>query len=152
MPLLHRELTDSVLAAFYESYRHVGDGLLEKHCATALESELRDRGHVVDREVSVAVWYKGMQLGTQRLDMIVDGRLVIEVKSMEALHPSAHRQLLNYLRVTALEVGLLLNFGPRPSFKRVVLTNDRKPHGERRPASHRTSPSAGPPRPCPPRS
>lgn len=129
MALLHGALSDSVLAAFYEAYRHLGDGMLEKHCASALEDELRTRGHEVGREVSVGVWYKGRLLGTQRLDMIVDGKLVIEVKSMDALHPSAHRQLLNYLRVTMLEVGLPLNFGPKPTFKRVVFTNDRKRQG-----------------------
>lgn len=129
MPLLHAELSRSVLGAFHEVYDHVGYGMLEHLCSTALEDELRARGHIIGRGVTVGVHYEGRQIGTQRLDMVVDDTLVIEVKAVEVLHPSAFRQLLNYLRVTRYEVGLLLNFGPKPTFKRVLYTNDRKPHG-----------------------
>jgi GxxExxY protein len=85
--------------------------------------ELKKRGHDVGREVGVQVTYDGEQLGTQRLDIVVDGKVVVETKSTYDLHRSAERQLYNYLRATNLEVGLILHFGPRPQFYRVVCLN-----------------------------
>jgi len=79
----------------------------------------------VAREVGVTVFYKGEELAHQRLDMLVDDRLVIEVKSKQEPPEIGRAQLLNYLRATNLEVGLLLNFGPKPSFKRVLCENAR---------------------------
>jgi GxxExxY protein len=84
----------------------------------ALERELRSRGHLVRREVGVCVMYKGDELAHQRLDMIVDDRVIVEVKSTYELHRAARRQLYNYLRATNLEVGLVLHFGPEPKFYR----------------------------------
>lgn len=124
--LLHGALTKSVIESFYESYDHLGYGFLEHLCARALDDELRARGHRVAREVSVPVHYKGREIGTQRIDMIVDDVLVVEVKAIEALTPASFRQVHNYLRATRLELGLILNFGPRPSFQRVIYTNDHK--------------------------
>lgn len=92
----------------------------------AMERELRHRGHAVAREVGVRIMYKGEHLTTQRLDMIVDDRLVIEMKSTHQLHPAALRQLQNYLRSTTLEIGLLLHFGSVARFHRLIFTNDRK--------------------------
>ena len=88
----------------------------------ALERELRARDHVVGREVWVPVSYKGEELCRQRIDMIVDERLVVEAKSTHELHKSAPRQVYNYLRATGLQVGLLLHFGPEPAFYRLVHT------------------------------
>jgi GxxExxY protein len=88
-----------------------------------LEIELRERGHRVGREVGVPVLYKGRELGYQRLDMIVDERLVVETKSTYELPKAAHRQLRSYLQATKLEVGLLLHFGPEANFYRVVSSN-----------------------------
>lgn len=121
--LLHEQLAHSVIGAFYEVYNTLGCGFLESLYMTALERELLKRGHRVSRELSVRVTYKGEQLGQQRLDMVVDDVLVIEAKSTHALHRSATRQLYNYLRATNLELGLLLHFGPRPHFYRVICDN-----------------------------
>jgi GxxExxY protein len=118
--LIDEPLTRSVIGAFYEVYNVLGFGLLEQLYAAALERELRARGHRVAREVAVRVVYKGEVIGTQRLDMLVDGRLVVETKSTRVLHPIGARQLRNYLHATRLEVGLLLHFGPEPRFYRVV--------------------------------
>ena len=85
-----------------------------------MERELPLRGHLVEREVMVMVRYKGVDLATQRLDMVVDRRVVLEVKSNSLLPIAAERQLYNYLRGSALEVGLLLHFGPKPRFYRIV--------------------------------
>lgn len=91
----------------------------------ALERELLLREHRVAREISVRVMYKGDELGVQRLDLIVDDKLVVETKATYELHKSATRQLYNYLRATNLELGLLLHFGPRPAFHRVISRNTR---------------------------
>jgi GxxExxY protein len=89
----------------------------------AMEQELIARGHQVSRQVSVPVFYKDRQLGCQRLDMIVDDKVVIEIKSTFDLHPAAHRQLRSYLQGTKLQLGFLLHFGPEAKFYRVVSTH-----------------------------
>ena len=113
-------LSYSVIGAFFEVYNTLGFGFLEHVYVLALEHELVARGHQIGREVRVPVWYKGVRLATQRLDMIVDDRLVVETKAAYELHPAASRQLFNYLRATRLEVGLLLHFGPEPKFYRIT--------------------------------
>jgi GxxExxY protein len=117
--LIHKRLTHSVIGAFFDVYNGLGFGFLEAVYTTALERELRDRGHQVGREVLAPVRYKGEIVARQRLDMVVDTRLVVEVKSTYDLHGSAPRQVYNYLRGTGLHVGLLLHFGPRPKFYRI---------------------------------
>jgi GxxExxY protein len=124
--LRHERLTHSVIAAFYEVYNTLGCGLLEHLYMAAMERELLNRGHKVSRELSVRVTYKDEDPGSQRLDMVVDDVLVIEAKATHTLHPSASRQRYNYLRATNLELGLLLHFGPRPQFHRVICENDFK--------------------------
>ena len=124
--LLEGRLTGSVIGAFYEVYNNLGFGFLERFYLTALERELLERGHRVAREVSVHVLYKGQELGSQRLDLIIDERLVVETKATSDLHKSATRQLSNYLRATNLELGLLLHFGPEPKFYRVMCRHQRK--------------------------
>ncbi|MFI5242576.1 MAG: GxxExxY protein [Gemmatimonadales bacterium] len=85
-------------------------------------------GHRVDREVSVMVYYRGEPLAEQTLDMIVDEKLVLETKATELLHPNASLQLFSYLCATNLEVGLLLHFGRKPKFYRVICQNHFKRH------------------------
>jgi GxxExxY protein len=124
---LHDEaLTGSVIGAFYEVYDVLGFGLLEPLYVAALARELNDRGHDVVRELTVEVIYKGEPIGCQRLDLVVDRRLVVEVKSTRILSPTATRQLYNYLHATQLEVGLLLHFGPEPQFYRVVRLDGKR--------------------------
>ena len=117
--LAYEELTFSAIGAFFEVYNQLGHGFLEHIYMTALERELIARGHRVAREVNIPVFYKGEIIGWQRLDMIVDDKLVIEGKSTTELPKEAKRQLYNYLKATHLEVGLLLHFGPEPKFYRL---------------------------------
>ena len=124
--LVHERLTDSVLGAFYRVYNGLHFGFLESLYVRALELELIERGHQVGREVSVPVFYRGHELGRQRLDMVVDGVLVVEAKSTDELPRHAERQLYNYLRATNLEIGLLLHFGLKPSFRRVLCGRGRR--------------------------
>jgi GxxExxY protein len=121
--LIEEQLTGSVIGAFYDVYNTLGFGFLEHVYKMALERELVARGHRVAREVSVAVQYKGQELTSQRVDMMVDERLVVEAKATVELHKSASRQLYNYLKSTNLVVGLLLHFGPEPAFYRIVCSN-----------------------------
>ena len=126
--LVEEERTHSIIEAFFEVYNALGFGFLEHLYASALERELRERGHRVSRELSVRVMYKGTELGCQRLDIVVDDRIVVEVKSTRDLHKFAARQVHNYLRATNLEVGLLLHFGPEPRFFRLFCENRFKTH------------------------
>jgi GxxExxY protein len=121
--LLHELLTRSVIGAFYEVYNSLGYGFLEHVYVAALTRELHSLGHEVGREVSVPIFYKGEQVARQRLDMMVDSKLVVEIKSTRVLHDGAIRQVASYLSATNLEVGLLLHFGPRAKFYRLVHTH-----------------------------
>ena len=121
--LIDEELTGSAISAFFAVYDALGHGFLEHIYKAALERELRARGRRVAREVGVTVLYKGEEVAHQPLDMLVDERLVIEVKSRQERLDIGSAQLFNYLRATNLEIGLLFNFGPKPSFKRVLCLN-----------------------------
>jgi GxxExxY protein len=114
--LVEEQLTRSIIGAFYEVYNTLGFGFLEHTYVMALERELMARGHHVAREVSVRIIYKGAELSNQRLDMIVDGKVIVETKSTLELHKAARRQVYNYLKATDLEVGLLLPFWPHRQF------------------------------------
>jgi GxxExxY protein len=116
----------SILSAFYAVYNYYGYGLAESVYSGALECELIDRGHAVVRELAVDVTYKARHVAWQRLDMVVDDKVILEIKATEALPPFASRQLLNYLRVTSFQLGLLLHFGPEPRFRRFI--DSRKRH------------------------
>ncbi|HWH50281.1 MAG TPA: GxxExxY protein [Gemmatimonadaceae bacterium] len=122
--LIEERLTYSVIGAFFEVYNTLGFGFLEHLYVLGLEHELVARGHTIGREVRVPVWYKGVELATQRVDMIVDDRLVVETKATFELHRAATRQVYNYLRATRLQVGLLLHFGPEPKFYRIYCRKD----------------------------
>ena len=125
-PLIEEALSKSVIGAFYDVYNDLGYGFMESTYAQALERELKSRGHTVQREVSVRVYYKGEYLRSQRLDMLVDARLIIENKAGAELPRHATRQLFSYLHGTTLEIGLVLHFGPEPRFHAVVCKNDQK--------------------------
>jgi len=125
-PLIEGDLTSAVIGAFFEVYNELGFGFLEHVHISALEREMRTRGLRPAREVAARVDYKGEDLCSYRLDMVVNEKLIVEVKSSELLPPTSMRQLCNYLRSTDYEVGLLLHFGPEPKFYRRILTKDMK--------------------------
>lgn len=124
--LIGEDLTRSAIGAFFAVYDSLGSGFLEHIYTAALERELRQRGHCVAREVGVPIFYKGEKIALQRLDMLIDKRLIVEVKAAQDSPSSSTKQLFNYLRATRLEVGLLFSFGPQPTFKRVVCRNALK--------------------------
>jgi GxxExxY protein len=118
--LLHRSLTETILKVFYEVYNELGAGFLESLYSRAMPVALRSARLRAAREVTPEVRFRGHAVGVFQADLVVENRIVPELKAAEALVPGHVAQLLNYLRATDLEVGLLLNFGPRPSFRRVV--------------------------------
>lgn len=125
--LLHAGITDAVIGAFFEVYNELGFGLLESVYAAAMADELRTRRRHVQREQWVDVYYKRRPVARQRIDMIVDQRVVVEIKATEVLPRFSQRQLLTYLTVTHLEIGLLLHFGPEAKFDRLVSSNRNRP-------------------------
>jgi GxxExxY protein len=124
-PQLHAELTESIIGVFYASYNSLGFGFLESHYAESMVRRLRAKGHRVAREYAVRVYDDREVIGFHKLDLVVDEVVVLELKASEILPDFARRQLLNYLRATNLEVGLLLHFGPKPGVRRLYVPNRR---------------------------
>ena len=124
---LHSEITDRIIACFYDTYDELGYGFLESNYANGLSLFLRKEGLAFEREVPIDVMCCGVPVGRYRLDMVVEHCVVVEIKASVAIGPADERQLQNYLKATNLEVGLLLHFGPQPRVRRLVFTNARKP-------------------------
>jgi GxxExxY protein len=125
--LVEKELTGSIIGAFFYVYNQLGFGFLEKIYSEALARTLRKRGHVVEREVLIPIYFEEEVVGLQRVDMLVDSKVIVENKSTYLLSDADHRQLTSYLSGSEIQVGLLLHFGPKPDFYRVVCT--RSPAG-----------------------
>jgi GxxExxY protein len=130
MALKHENLTGQIINAFYKVYNELGYGFLEKVYEKALAIELESMGLRVGRQRPIKVYYLGWQVGDYYADLIVEGLVIIELKCGEGINEAHEAQLLNYLKATEIEVGLLLNFGPKPQFRRKIFTNDRKRHRE----------------------
>ena len=125
--LLHHELTEQILSAFYQVYNSLGTGFLEKVYENALLLELEKRGLAVKQQTPIKVYYAGKVVGEYFADLVVENKVLLELKAGETIDQAHISQLNNYLRATRLEVGLILNFGTKPEFKRRVFTNERKP-------------------------
>jgi GxxExxY protein len=126
MPLLFEGLTRSVIGGFYDSYNKLGYGFHEAVCVGGLCIELKRRGHRVEREVPIPVYYDGEIIGAYRADLIVDGTLMVEVKATPAIDGVHERQLRNYLACTTFEIGLILCYGLEPKHKRMLHTRHLK--------------------------
>jgi GxxExxY protein len=124
--LKHSELTEKIIGVFYDVCNELGHGFLESTYAEALVVALEESGLSASREVPVPVWFRGRKVGQYYADLIVDGVVLLELKAARALDSAHEAQLLHYLRATEVEVGLLLNFGLRPQFRRLVYDNERK--------------------------
>jgi GxxExxY protein len=140
--LLHGEVTGAILRAFDEVQRDLGPGFLESVYEAAMEVVLSEAGLLVERQTALHVHFRGRVIGDFRADLVVAGVVLVELKVCRVLTSSHDAQLLNYLRSSDKEVGLLLNFGPNPEFRRRVFANERK--GISRQVS--VGPRSGPPR------
>ena len=124
--LLHGHITDQVLGAYFEIYHELGYGFQEVVYANTLAIELGLRGRSVARESPTQIHWKGHPVGTYRIDLLVDACVIVEVKSVDAIVDAHERQLMNYLRATNIEVGMILNFGPTKGHRRLIFSNSRK--------------------------
>jgi GxxExxY protein len=120
IPLIHEKLTREIIGAFFDVYYELGFGFLESVYAAALDVELERRGLRVEREKWVTVHYKDVPVSLQRVDRIVDDKILLELKATAQLSGVAKRITYNYLRATSYEVGLVLHFGLEPKFHRLV--------------------------------
>jgi len=126
MELLHKNITDEIIRCFYEVYNILGYGFLEKVYESSLYNELLGCGLSCERQKKIEVNYKDKLVGEYYADILVEDKIILELKAAETLCEEHESQLINYLKATNLEVGLLLNFGKKPEIKRKIFTNDRK--------------------------
>ena len=124
--ILHKELTKSILKIFYDVYNELGYGFLERVYQNALFYELKESGFKVEAQKKIKVYYKDIKVGDYIADIIVNDLVILELKAQEYLVESNEFQLINYLKATDCEVGLLLNFGKKPEFIRKVYQNYKK--------------------------
>ena len=122
----HSEITQKIIGVFFEVYNELGYGFLESVYGKSLELALKSSGLNACRKIEIPVMFRGHNVGDFEADMLVDNLVLLELKTARVLDPSHEAQLLNYLRATDIEVGLLLNFGLRPQFKRLIFDNPRK--------------------------
>ena len=122
----HSDLTGKILGAFFQIHKEMGFGFSEKVYESALEVLLQEIGLTPARQREILVYYHGRVVGEYKADMIVNGVVLLEIKSVEKLIDAHDAQLLNYLKSTEIEVGLLLNFGRQAEFHRKIYDNSRK--------------------------
>ena len=120
--MLHADFTEQIIKAFYKVYNALGYGFLEKVYENALLLELKNSGFQVFQQYPIQVLYEKQQVGEYFADLIVNDLIVLELKAAENIRDEHVAQLTNYLKATRKEVGLLLNFGAKPEFKRIVFT------------------------------
>ena len=124
--LIHSEITSRIIKSFYQVYNTLGYGFLEKVYENALILELREKGLKVEQQKQINVYYHENLVGEYFADLIVEDCVIIELKARESIVEANITQLVNYLKATEIEVGLLLNFGQKPDYKRKVFSNQRK--------------------------
>lgn len=122
----HEALTQQIIGIYYSVYNELGGGFLESVYESAMMIALEEAGLQAQRQVPIAVWFHGQKIGEFVADILVQEAVLLELKAVRALEPARVSQLLNYLRATPIEVGLLFNFGPQPDFKRYIFDNARK--------------------------
>ena len=126
MSLLHQSITNTILKVYYEVYNELGHGFLEKVYQNAMYFELKARGLKVESQKEIKVYFKQQLVGEYYSDLIVENKVIIELKATEVLMNAHVAQTINYLKATPIEIGILLNFGSEPEFKRLIYTNNKK--------------------------
>jgi GxxExxY protein len=124
--MIEEELTGQIIKIFYKVYNTLGHGFLEQIYHNALTIELAAAGLKVETQKPIAVYYEGKIVGKFSADLVVEDKVILELKAKERIHEAHEAQLVNYLRATLIEIGLLLNFGSAPEFKRKFYSNQNK--------------------------
>jgi GxxExxY protein len=124
--MLHADITETIIKAFYKVYNTLGYGFLEKVYENAMRIELSKMSLNVLQQKNIKVFYEADQVGEYFADLLVNELIIVELKAAESICEEHEAQLLNYLKATDIEVGLLLNFGKEPKFRRKYFTNDKK--------------------------
>jgi GxxExxY protein len=124
--MIHQETTSEIINCFYKVYNTLGFGFLEKVYENALYQELKRQGLYCQKQVPITVLYQGVPVGDYYADIIVEDKIILELKAAETLVEEHELQLINYLKATKIEIGLLLNFGKEPQIRRKIFTNDKK--------------------------
>ena len=124
--MLHSDITGKIIKAFFKVNNTLGFGFLEKVYENAMLIELRKIGFEVLQQKNIKVYYEGQKVGEYYADLLVNGLVIVELKACESIREEHEAQLINYLKATEVEVGLLLNFGKEPEFRRKIFTNRRK--------------------------
>lgn len=122
--LLHAETTEAIIKSFYHVYNTMGYGFLEKVYENSLRVSLEKLGYSVQQQFPIGVFFEGEHVGEYYADLLIDNKVVLELKAAKMISPEHESQLLNYLKATSLEVGLLLNFGPKAEFRRKVFSHE----------------------------
>jgi GxxExxY protein len=122
----HRDLTEKIIGAFYDVYNELGFGFLESVYHQAMLIALADAGLFAESEVKLRVYFRGRVVGEFDADIFVERKVILELKAVDEFSSAHEAQTLNYLKASDLEVGLLLNFGPKPRIKRLAFSNERK--------------------------
>ncbi len=124
--LQHSSITENIIKAFYRTYKCLGYGFLEKVYERSLVIELRKLGLSVEEQCPLDVWYDGICVGTYYADLLVERKVIVEIKAASLICDEHEAQLLNYLRASEMEIGLFLNYGKTPEFRRRAFSNHRK--------------------------
>ncbi len=123
---LHKNLTSKIIECYYKVYNKLGYGFLEKVYENAMMIELKRKGMSAFHQQPIEVFYEDKLVGSYFADIIVEDKVILELKAVETLCEEHEYQLINYLKATDKEIGLLLNFGKKPEFRRKIFTNERK--------------------------
>lgn len=128
MQYKHQDVTQQIVDAFYAVYNSLGYGFLERVYENSMAIELQARGLKAQQQAPIQVYYRGEVVGEYFADLLIEDKIIVELKAVASLLPIHEAQLLNYLKATPFEVGLLLNFGPLATKKRKIFDNARKPN------------------------
>lgn len=123
---LYKALGNQILRVFYDVYNELGQGFLESVYQNAMAIALRDAGLFIESQCPIPVYFREQLVGDFRADIVVEKKVILELKTGKAIDKSCEAQIMNYLRATKIQVGYVLNFGPEPTFKRLVYSNERK--------------------------
>lgn len=122
---LYKELTSEIIRCFYTVYNKLGYGFLEKVYQNSMKIELEKQGFQVGKQMPIKVYYDTMIVGEYYADLVVEDKIILELKAAECLCEEHELQLINYLKATDFEIGLLLNFGRKPEIRRKIFTNEK---------------------------